>query len=45
MKKETIDCAHIKSVDIHARPYRHFDILISEKVIEVNDRLKGILHL
>ncbi|HCY7075304.1 TPA: type II toxin-antitoxin system PemK/MazF family toxin [Staphylococcus aureus] len=40
-----IDCAHIKSVDIHARPYRHFDILTSEKVIEVNDRLKGILHL
>ncbi|PDD23003.1 type II toxin-antitoxin system PemK/MazF family toxin [Listeria monocytogenes] len=28
-----IDCTQIKSVDIHARPYLHFDILTIEKVI------------
>lgn len=40
-----IDCTQIKSVDIHARPYRHFDILTTEKVIEVNNRLKSLLNL
>ena len=40
-----IDCTQIKSVDIHDRPYRHFDILTTEKVIEVNDRLKSLLNL
>lgn len=40
-----IDCTQIKSVDIHARPYRHFDILTTENVIEINDRLKSLLNL
>ena len=40
-----IDCIQIKSVDIHTRPYRHFDILTTENVIEINDRLKSLLNL
>lgn len=40
-----IDCTQIKSVDIHARPYRYLDISTTEKVIEVNDRLKSLLNL
>lgn len=40
-----VDCAQIKAIDIHARSYKHFDTLTTEKVMEVKDILKNLLSI
>lgn len=40
-----VDCAHIRTVDLHARSYREIDVLTNNKIHEVNDIIVGILNI